>query len=88
MCGSVIKILERSLEMDVGKYDPHRASGPMILYSIRLAVRLEGYLRYVIAKCDPSGVRPRAFVDADVNKLKGERAKRASLVTKESEANF
>ena len=54
MVTSVIKILERSLEMDVGRYDPHRASGPMILYSIRLATRVEGYMRYAVEQCDES----------------------------------
>ena len=45
---SILRILERSLDMDVGKYDAKRASGPMILYAIRLTVRLEGYMKYAI----------------------------------------
>jgi hypothetical protein len=61
----VIKILERALDMDVGRYTPKASSGPLILYSIRLAVRLEGYLKYALKKCIPGEPRPRGLETLD-----------------------
>ena len=46
----VVKILERALDMDVGKYTKKSSSGPLILYAIRLAERIEGYLKYASKK--------------------------------------
>jgi hypothetical protein len=74
----VIKILERALDMDVGRYTPKSSSGPLILYSIRLAVRLEGYLKYALKKCIPGEPRPRGLetldnikVEAAMKKIRG-----------------
>ena len=73
---SVLKILERCLDMDVGRYDPGRPSGPLILYSIRLAVRVEGYIKYAIEnhKMSMSGLsvsarRIRGLDTADIPSL-------------------
>jgi hypothetical protein len=57
----VIKILERALDMDVGRYTRKSSSGPLILYAIRLAVRLEGYMKYALKKCVPGQPRPRGL---------------------------
>ena len=57
----IIKILERALDMDVGKYTKKSSSGPLILYAIRLAVRVEGYLKYALKKCLPGQPRPRGL---------------------------
>ena len=45
---SVLKILERALDMDVGKYERNKSSGPLILYACRLGVRVEGYIKYAV----------------------------------------
>ena len=47
----VIKMFERALDMDVGKYTKVSLSGPLIMYTIRLAVRIEGYMKYALSKC-------------------------------------
>jgi len=66
----VIKILDRALDMDVGKYAKNSASGPMILYSIRLAVRVEGYLKFALESCSKLGhPRPRGLESMDVIKV-------------------
>lgn len=36
----IVKILERALDMDVGRYTRKSSSGPLILYAVRLAVRV------------------------------------------------
>jgi len=61
----VIKILERALDMDVGRYTRKSSSGPLILYAIRLAVRLEGYMKYALQKCVPGQPRPRGLETLD-----------------------
>lgn len=61
----VVKILERALDMDVGKYTKKSSSGPLILYAVRLAVRVEGYLKYAIKKCVPGQPRPRGLESLD-----------------------
>ncbi len=61
----VLKILERALDMDVGKYTRKSSSGPLILYSIRLAVRIEGFLKYALKKCIPGQPRPRGLETLD-----------------------
>jgi hypothetical protein len=61
----IIKILERALDMDVGKYTKASSSGPLILYAIRLAVRIEGYLKYALSKCIPGQPRPRGLESMD-----------------------
>ena len=61
----VIKMFERSLDMDVGKYSKVSSSGPLILYTIRLAVRIEGYLKYALSKCIPGQPRPRGLESMD-----------------------
>lgn len=65
----VIKILERALDMDVGKYTKVSSSGPLILYAIRLAVRIEGYLKYALGKCAPGHPRPRGLESLDNVKI-------------------
>jgi hypothetical protein len=66
----VIKILDRALDMDVGKYAKNSASGPMILYSIRLAVRVEGYLKFALEHCTKPGIpRPRGLESVDTKKV-------------------
>jgi hypothetical protein len=73
----IIKMLERVLDMDVGKYTKKSSSGPLILYTIRLAVRVEGYLKYALKKCVPGQPRPRGLealnnvkVDVALKKLR------------------
>ena len=44
------KMLEISLELDPGRYNP--VSCPSILYVVRLAVRIEGYMLYAISHHD------------------------------------
>ena len=66
---SVVKILERALDMDVGKYTKKSSSGPLILYAIRLAVRIEGYLKYASKKCIPGQPRPRGLESLDKLKI-------------------
>lgn len=66
---SVVKILERALDMDVGKYTKKSSSGPLILYAIRLAVRIEGYLKYASKKCVPGQPRPRGLESLDKIKI-------------------
>ena len=61
----IVKILERALDMDVGKYTKKSSSGPLILYTIRLAVRIEGYLKYALKKCVPGQPRPRGLETLD-----------------------
>jgi hypothetical protein len=61
----VIKMLERALDMDVGRYTKKSSSGPLILYVIRLAVRLEGFLKYALKKCIPGQPRPRGLESLD-----------------------
>ena len=61
----VIKILERALDMDVGRYTRKSSSGPLILYAIRLAVRLEGFMKYALRKCVPGQPRPRGLETMD-----------------------
>lgn len=65
----VIKILERSLEMDVGKYNPNSSSGPLILYAVRLAVRVEGYLKVALRYCKAGQMRPRGLESVDYFKI-------------------
>ena len=74
----VIKILERALDMDVGRYTRKASSGPLILYAVRLAVRIEGYLKYALKKCVPGQPRPRGLetldnikVETALKKLRG-----------------
>lgn len=71
----VIKMLERALDMDVGKYTKASSSGPLILYTVRLAVRIEGFLKYALRKCAPGQARPRGFESLDQVKVEGARKK-------------
>ena len=64
----IVKILERALEMDVGKYNAAQSSGPLILYAIRLAVRVEGYLKLAVNICS-KGYRPRGMESTDISKV-------------------
>ena len=58
----VIKILERAVDMDVGRYTEAASSGPLILYATRLAVRIEGFLKFALRKCtNPNQPRPRGL---------------------------
>jgi hypothetical protein len=58
----VIKMLERAVDMDVGKYVATSSSGPLILYTARLAVRIEGFLKFALRKCSMAGQpRPRGL---------------------------
>lgn len=61
----VIKILERALDMDVGRYTRKSSSGPLILYAIRLGVRIEGFMKYALKKCIPGQPRPRGLETLD-----------------------
>jgi hypothetical protein len=51
----IIKMLARALDMDVGKYNRKSTSGPLILYTIRLAVRVEGFLKFALKECSTPG---------------------------------
>jgi len=73
----IVKMLERALDMDVGKYTKKASSGPLILYLVRLAVRIEGYMKYALKKCIPGQPRPRGLeslsnvkVDAALKKIR------------------
>lgn len=68
---SVLKILERALDMDVGRYNSKSSSGPLILYAVRLAVRIEGFLKYALKKCVPGQPRPRGLETLDNIKVEG-----------------
>ena len=58
----IIKMLERAVDMDVGRYVATSSSGPLILYASRLAVRVEGFLKYALKKCTTAGQpRPRGL---------------------------
>lgn len=81
---SVMKILERALDMDVGRYRKKSSSGPLILYSIRLVVRIEGYLKYALNKCVPGQPRPRGLESLD--KLKIETALKRIRAVLDSQA--
>lgn len=61
----VLKILGRALDMDVGRYTRKSSSGPLILYAVRLAVRVEGFLKYALKKCVPGQPRPRGLETLD-----------------------
>ena len=65
----IIKMLERALDMDVGKYTKVSSSGPLILYTIRLAVRIEGFLKYALSKCRLGQQRPRGLESMDNSKV-------------------
>lgn len=74
----ILKMLERSLDMDVGRYTTKSSSGPLILYVVRLAVRVEGYMKYALDKCKPGQPRPRGLesldnikIEATLKKLRG-----------------
>jgi hypothetical protein len=58
----VIKMLERAVDMDVGRYVETSSSGPLILYTARLAVRIEGFLKFALRQCNTVGQpRPRGL---------------------------
>ena len=66
----VLKMLQRALDMDVGKYQVESTSGPLILYMIRLAVRVEGFLKFAVRECKKVGhQRPRGLECLDLNKI-------------------
>lgn len=77
----VIKMLERAVDMDVGRYVEKSSSGPLILYASRLAVRIEGFMKFALRKCNEAmgGVegggggqpkpRPRGLEFMEVHKV-------------------
>ncbi len=66
----VIKMLDRAVDMDVGKYVPTSSSGPLILYTSRLAVRIEGFLKFALRKCTmPGHPRPRGLEFMEIWKV-------------------
>ena len=65
LTSSILRILERALDMDVGRYSSKSSSGPLILYAVRLAVRVEGFLKYALKKCVPGQPRPRGLETLD-----------------------
>ena len=79
----IIKILERALEMDVGKYNASQSSGPLILYAIRLAVRVEGYLKLAINICS-KGYRPRGMENTDLPKITSALSKVRSMLDRKA----
>jgi len=44
--GCMQTLLDNALDMDAGRYSQHGASA-VILYAVRLALRIEGYVRYL-----------------------------------------
>ena len=52
----VIKMLERAVDMDVGRYVEKSSSGPLILYASRLAVRIEGFMKFALRKCNEANM--------------------------------
>ena len=80
---SVTKMLGRALDMDVGKYSKKSTSGPLILYTIRLAVRVEGFLKFALKECSTAGKpRPRGLESLDNVKIEGAMKKIRSLLDK------
>ena len=66
----VTKMLARALDMDVGKYSKKSTSGPLILYAIRLAVRVEGFMKFALRECSkPGQPRPRGLETFDKVKI-------------------
>ena len=66
----ILKMLSRALDMDVGKYSKKSTSGPLILYAIRLAVRIEGFLKFALKACStPGQSRPRGLESLDNMKI-------------------
>lgn len=65
----VVKILDRALDMDVGKYSQKSTSGPLILYAVRLAVRVEGFMKFALEKCAAGKHRPRGLESLDSIKI-------------------
>lgn len=56
----IVKMLDRAVDMDVGRYVETSSSGPLILYTSRLAVRIEGFFKFALKKCTTAGQpRPR-----------------------------
>ena len=77
----VIKMLARALDMDVGKYSKKSTSGPLILYTIRLAVRVEGFLKFALKECNtPGKPRPRGLESLDNIKIEEAMRKIRSLL--------
>lgn len=50
--------------MDVRRYT-RKSSSPLILYAIRLGVRVEGFLKYTLKTCIPRQPRPRGLEALD-----------------------
>jgi hypothetical protein len=81
----VTKMLARALDMDVGKYSQKSTSGPLILYAIRLAVRVEGFLKFALRECSiPGKPRPRGLESLDNVKIEEAMKKIRSLLDKQA----
>lgn len=81
----VTKMLARALDMDVGKYSKKSTSGPLILYMIRLAVRVEGFLKFALKECStPGKPRPRGLESLDNVKIEESMRKIRSLLDKQA----
>jgi len=80
----VIKMFERALDMDVGKYTKVSSSGPLILYTIRLAVRIEGYMKYALNKCIPGRARPRGLESMDNIKVESALKKIRNMINSQA----
>lgn len=81
----ITKILARALDMDVGKYSKKTTSGPLILYAIRLAVRVEGFLKFALKECStPGKPRPRGLESLDNIKIEEALKKIRSLLHKQA----
>jgi len=81
----VTKMLARALDMDVGKYTLKSTSGPLILYAIRLAVRVEGFLKFALRECSiPGRPRPRGLESLDNVKIEEAMKKIRSLLDKQA----
>ena len=81
----VTKMLARALDMDVGKYNQKATSGPLILYTIRLAVRVEGFMKFALKECSkPGQPRPRGLESLDNMKVEEALKKLRSLLHKQA----
>ncbi len=79
------KMLARALDMDVGKYNKRTTSGPLILYAVRLAVRVEGFMKFALKECSkPGQPRPRGLESLDNVKVEEALKKLRSLLHKQA----
>ena len=61
------------------------SSGPLILYAIRLAVRIEGFLKFALKECStPGRPRPRGLESLDNVRVEGAMQKIRTILDKQA----